>query len=147
MLLANPTGSSGVVYTLNPEGFWSYVPGSIVYHSDYQRPITVEQLAAYAGIAGEGSERTFEKRTYVINEGGVKKIVEEEIETTKLAPGGNNISTAQNVTIGMVDRARTIKLDHRPVVSDREKYKIDSLENKNIFSFLGCFGGRKQAFF
>ncbi len=147
VLLANPTGSSGVQYNPNYDNFWSYIPGDIKYHSDYQRPISVEQLVAGGIHPQEGGERELVKNTYVIEEDGVKKIVEEEIETVKLPPAGSGIKTAQNVEIGLVPQARAIKLYHYPVVSDREKKKIESMDRKNIFSFLGCFGGRKEAFF
>lgn len=104
-------------------------------------------MAIMQAVNGGGNDRQVEKRTYVVQDGPVKKIIEEEIETIRLAPNGTEIKTAQDVTIGLVDRARAIKLYHQPVVSGREKKKINSLDDKSIFSFLGCFGGDKRAFF
>ena len=99
-----------------------------------------------AGTTGL-NQREVEKRTYVIEEDGVKKIVEEEIETIIKNPAGLTGRQAQDVALSDVEHARAIKAWHNPVVSDHQKKRITSLKDKNVFSFIGCFGGKDKAFF
>jgi hypothetical protein len=147
VLKSNDTGNQGVNYFKENEEFWSYVPGQIKLKADYALPVDVDLATALAsGVAGN-FEREVEKKTYVVEENGVKKIIQEEIETVKLPVSYNAGAGVNSVAFGNLEQARTIKLSHKPVVSEREKKQIESLDKKNIFSFLGCFGGRKEAFF
>lgn len=141
------SGNSGVSYIQDPTNYWSYQPGSIKLKADYEGDVEVDEMGALGIQAGGATSKEYSKKTYIIEQDGVKKIIEEEIETISMPPVIATGASAQNVSILAHERAKTIKLSHRPVVSDKEKTQIESLDKINMLSFLGCFGGRREAFF
>lgn len=134
-------------YIHDPTKFYKYEPGRIGDEADYEGDVEVDEIGALGIQAGGATSKEYEKRTYIVEQDGVKKIIEEEIETISMPPVIATGASAQNVEILGHDLAKTIKLSHKPVVSMKEKTQIESLDKINIFSFLGCFGGKKEAFF
>lgn len=136
-----------MAYIKEDHKYFKYEPGNIKHEADYDDRVDMQNLGAIAAGMTGPQERYIEKKQYIIEEDGVKKMIEEEIERIVESPNGVAGSSAQDVYVHGLERARAIKKWHNPVVSDREKKKIESLDKRNIFSFIGCFGGREKAFF
>jgi len=141
------SSKSGVAYIKQDHKYYSYTPGKIETETDYDDGVKARDLGAtLVGFSGM-NRRTVERKSYVVNEGNVKKLIEVELEKVTESPFGAAGSSAQDVYIHGVDRARAIKKWHNPVVSDTEKKKIESMDKRSIFSFMGCLGGSEKAFF
>lgn len=141
------TRLEGAVYIKDDIQYWKYYPGRIDKKTEHD--FDAENFKANLGGGGEGyrKDQEVETKTTVIQDGPVKKIITEEIITTKLDQHAEGGVSGSGVRLGNGEMARTIKKVHDPIVSEKEKKKIQGLEKISLFNFIGCFGGKDKAFF